>query len=311
MTTFSDVIEETMRRLTPAQLDLTVTLSIGVDDQPTSQNMSFSGAMTQAVAFGEILAIDMELVYVTAWDSLTLQATVERGAQGSTIAAHATNTNVYISPKFSHFDVSVAINQELQALSGAGLFQVATDDIVYNPTFQGYDLSNIGGLIDVIGVRYKIVTPTRNYPPIQRWSVLPFMTDTNFPSGTALIVYQSAYPGLPMHVWYSAAFTPLVNLTDDVVATSGLPATATDILSVGAQIILVNAREVKRNFMEAQPDPRKAPEVPPMAVANSIKGLELWRAGRISDERTRLANSLKYLRGSADDRTPSSCVLLT
>lgn len=291
---YSDVIEETMRRLTPAQLDLTVSLAAGIGTGDTQ--ITVSGTMTRAVAFGEILAIDMELVYVTDWNVQTSIATIARGAQGSTPAAHATNTLIYISPKFSRFDVSVAINQELQALSGAGLFQVRTDDITYNPTFSGYDLSNIGGLIDVIGVRYKEVTPTRNYPPIKKWAVLPMMTDPAFPSGTALIIYSGAYPGLPLHVWYSAAFTPLVNLTDDVASVSGLPATATDILSVGAQIILVNAREIKRNFMEAQPDARKALEVPPMAVANSIKGLELWRGGRVADERTRLVNQMKYLK---------------
>jgi hypothetical protein len=294
MPTFEATIEETYRRLVPAQLDLTVQLQTGIDD--ADQQVTLTIPPRTSVAFGEVLSIDMELMYVTDWNPTTSGVTVERGFLGSTPAAHATNTLVYVNPRFTRFDIGVAINQELQALSAAGLYQVKTNDIPYNPVFMGYNLTNVEGLIDVIGVRYKQVTPNYNFPTIKHWSVLPYMTDPNFPSGTALTIYEAGFPGLPIHVWYTAAFAPLANLTDDLVTVAGLPPTATDIVSVGAQIIVVNAREIKRNFTESQPDPRKATEVPPAAVMNSTKALELWRAGRIADERGRLHNQLKYLK---------------
>jgi hypothetical protein len=293
MSTFEATIEETYRRLVPAQLDLTVQLQKGIDSY--DQGLTLSAPPRTSVAFGEVLAIDMELLYVLEFDSSANTAVVMRGFLGSVPAPHATNTMIYVNPRFTRFDIAVAINQELQALSAAGLFQVKTVDIPYNPVFIGYDLPS-EGLIDVIGVRYKQVTPNYNFPTIRHWTVAPYMTDSHFPSGMGLFIYEPGFPGLPVHVWYSAAFDPLVNLNDDVTGVSGLPPTATDILSVGAQIILVNAREIKRNFTEAQPDPRKATEVPPAAVLNSVKGLELWRAGRIADERGRLHNQLKYLK---------------
>jgi hypothetical protein len=294
MPTFEDTIEETYRRLVPAQLDLTVSLVTGIDNQ--NPNLTLSVPPRTSVAFGEVLSIDMELMYVTEWNQQASTVVVERGFLGSKPAPHATNTLVYVNPRFTRFDIGVAINQELIALSGAGLFQVKTNDIPYNPVFMGYNLSDVEGLIDVIGVRYKQVTPNYNFPTIRHWSVLPYMTDPQFPSGTALIIYESGFPGLPVHVWYSAEFSPLVNLSDDLVTDAGLSPTMTDIVSVGAQIIMVNAREIKRNFTEAQPDARKAPEVPPAAVMNSTKALEMWRAGRIADERGRLKNQLKYLK---------------
>lgn len=293
--TYSSVIEETLRRLMPAQLDLTVQLVGDIDNE--METVVVSGAMSnRAIAYGEILSCEMELMYVQAWNQTTLTAQVIRGAQGSTPAHHGTGSTIVIQPKFSRFDIGQAINQELNSLSGAGLFQIKTADITYNPTYMGYDLPHDPGLIDVIGVRYKIAPPTRNYPTIKHWAVLPAMTDTDFPSGMALVVYSGGYPGLPMHIWYSSAFDSLIYLTDPISRVSGLPFTAVDILSVGASIIAVHSREVKRNFMEAQPDPRKAPEVPPQAVMNSTKGLEMWRANRISEERGRLMNQTKYLR---------------
>jgi hypothetical protein len=99
-----------------------------------------------------------------------------------------------------------------------------------------------------------------------------------------------------MHVWYSSAFDPLVNLTDDLVTTAGLPLTATDIVPVGAGIILNQDREIKRNFAEAQPDARKAPEVPPGAVMNSTKQMQLWRDKRIAAERARIRNKYKGIK---------------
>jgi hypothetical protein len=293
MTTFSDTIEETMRRLMPSQLDLSGRLVNGLDG--VTEAISLHGPMVNAVSYGMTLACEMELMYVTDWDPIAQNGMAIRGAFGSQPAPHGINEMVYQNPKFTRFDIGVAVNQELQALSAEGLFRLATQDIMYNPTFQGYDLPS-EGLIDVLGVRWKQVVPTRNYPPIHGWAVLPRMTDTSyFPSGQSLVIYEAGHPGLPVHVWYSASFNPLVDLDDDLTGVAGLPPTATDIVSVGAQIISVHAREIKRNFTEAQPDPRKAPEVPPAAIMNSTKALESWRASRIADERNRLKNQLKYL----------------
>lgn len=298
MTTFGSLIEETLRRIQPAQMDLTGTL-VSAMTPIANGEVSFvvGGDMADFIAYGMVLAIEMENFYVTAFNPITNITEAIPGYQGSAMATHAVGTTVYINPKFTRFDIGVAINEELNDLSGAtnGLFQVKTDDITFNPVFMGYDLPMDSGFIDVIGVRYKIAPPTHNYPPIKRWAVLPNMTDPIFPSGQTLVVYEGAWPGLPMHVWYTAAFDPLVNLTDDATATAGVPPTAVDIIPVGAGILLNQDREIKRNFTEAQPDARKAPEVPPGAVMNATKQMQVWRSNRIAAERGRLMRKYRYL----------------
>ena len=61
-----------------------------------------------------------------------------------------------------------------------------------------------------------------------------------------------------------------------------------DLPDLGASIKLMQPREVKRNFYEAQPDPRKATEIPPQAVANSSAKLEQQRMMRINAEADRI-----------------------
>jgi hypothetical protein len=298
-----------MRRIQPAQMDMTVNLASAIPTGNVGDIVNFNVAgdsrIVNFIAVGQVLAIDLENFYVLSVQQTTAGVTCMRGYQGSHPAAHTAMTSttggslVYINPKFTRFDVATAINEELYDLSAPtnGLYNLNTIDITYNPVFMGYDMTNVDPLIiDVVGCRYKIAPPTHNWPRIDRWAVFPQMTDAIFPSGFALIVYSPAWPGLPIHVWYKTSFFPLINLTDNVVNTTGMAPTALDILPVGAAILLNQDREIKRNFTEAQPDARKAAEVPPAAVMNATKQMQLWRGNRIAAERARLEQNVRWIR---------------
>lgn len=296
MTTLSDLVNETFRRLMPAQLDLSGELN--GDVTATAQVFTLAGPMVAtAVSPGMRVSCGLEVAYVTAFNRSTLQATVVRGFDGSTPAAHTSGSIVWLNPKFTAFDISGAINEELDELAGpTALFQVKTVTITYNPVFIGYDFPAPANYYDVLAVRYKIAPPTHNYPPIKNWAVLPYMTDPTYPSGRAIIIYDSGWPGLPIHVWCACGFTHLSAATQTVQAVSGFPRSANDILPIGAAIRLVVGREIKRNFMEAQPDPRKAPEVPPGAVMNSVKGLYTLYVRRVNTEKGKLLRDVGTLR---------------
>jgi len=70
-----------------------------------------------------------------------------------------------------------------------------------------------------------------------------------------------------------------------------------DIPVLGAEIDLTLPREISRNFMESQPDPRKAQEVVPGAVAGSVNALVNRRMQRISEEADRLTRQYTKVRG--------------
>jgi len=308
--TFGDLIEKTYRRTMGSIRERAVQLASSITSVATS--VTLTGSQTSGIMPGVLLAVDMEVMYVTSWNSSTNVATVVRAYNGSSAAPHAANVLAYINPRYSRYDIGVAINDDLRSLSSPtnGLFRVGVAEITYNPVFQGYDLGALpSNFIDVIEVRYRIAPPYRTFPPIRRWKVVrwnPGSTDPAFPSGNGLIVYEPGWPGLPMYVTYTAPFIKLVNPGDSIINTPAVndeapPAngysttvipnmtpTMADLPPLGAEIDLTLPREISRNFMESQPDPRKAQEVAPGAVAGSVNALIMRRAQRISEEADRL-----------------------
>ena len=97
----------------------------------------------------------------------------------------------------------------------------------------------------------------------------------------------------------SATHTSSGSITINAAAPVTIPnmtPTMLDIPALGAEIDLTVPREISRNFMESQPDPRKAQEVTPGAVAGSVNALIMRRAQRISEEADRLTRQYTKVR---------------
>ena len=337
--------------------------------------------------------MELELLYVTAWNSSTLTATVTRGYYGSVATSHNAGVIIYINPRYSRYDIGVAINDDLRSLSSPtnGLFRVGVAQITYNPVFAGYDLGDLpDNFIDILEVRYRIAPPYRTFPAIKSWKVVRWQqnsTDPVFPSGRGLIIREPGWPGLPIYITYSAPFIKFVAASDSVIntpatndeappfngygvnaavnftanttngsatltsvsstvglyigmllggtgiqsgtiissinvgaATVTMSAVATangtavaigganspnipnmtptmlDLPPLGAEIDLTLPREISRNFMESQPDPRKAQEVPAGAVSGSVNALINRRMQRMSEEADRLQRQYTKVR---------------
>jgi hypothetical protein len=322
--TFGDLIEKVYRRTMGSIRERAVQIS-AISSNATS--VTLTGAQITSIMPGVILGVDMEIMYVTNWTTASYgtatpygTATVIRGYNGSTAAPHAANTVAYINPRYSRFDIGIAINDDLRSLSSPsnGLFRVGVAQLTYNPVFAGYDLGALpDNFIDILEIRYRIAPPYRTFPAIKRWKVLRWQqnsTDPVFPSGKGLVIYESGWPGLPIYVTYSAPFIKLVNLTDSVLETPtindeappyngyanavvpNLTATMVDLPPLGAEIDLTQPREISRNFIESQPDPRKAAEIVAGAVAGSVNALVARRAQRISEEADRLTRQYTKVR---------------
>lgn len=303
MTTYNDWIEKTWRRVYSGANDSIVQLATAIT--PTTTSFAVTPAQATVMRNGAILSVDLEVLLVVNWNQNNGTATVVRGYEGSVPCAHAANALIYVQPKYSKFDIGVALNDELKRLSSPdlGLFQVGVSTVTYNPVYMGYDLGTIPtDFIDVLEIRHKIPFPTRNYPKISKWKVLRSIPDaTVFPSGAGIVIYEGGYPGQPFYIQYSAPFTPLGNilnndnslnlsatLAQDAAKTSGMLNPATDIPPLGAEIQLTLPREIKRNFMESQPDPRKALEVLAGNVTNSVQALTILYNERVGEEAARL-----------------------
>ena len=291
------VIDKVRSRLLSGTRQQIVTLTSSYTAGSTT--LQVGGAYTGAIIDGTVLSVDLEQFYVSAASgSGNVTLTVIPGFNGSTEANHASSAQAIINDRFPAFDVLQAINDDLLDLSAPynGLGQILFIDQTFNPTYMGYDLGSTfdATTSSILEVSYQIAPPVRTYPLIKRgmYAVRRNMNQpTVFPSGNALIIYDSAYPGLPVHIQFLAPYSPLVNLSDDLTTVAGLPTTQYDLPALGAEILLIQPREVKRNFIEAQPDPRKAPEVPPGATMASLNQLQAQRQRRIDAEADRISRA--------------------
>lgn len=316
--TFGDLIETVFRRaIGPVQqrtVQINQTGGIGSGDT----TVTFSGPQTGTVAPGVVLSCDLENMLVT---SVTGQvATVVRGYGGSSAATHANATLMYIDSTVTKFDIGVAINDDLRDLSSPtnGLFRVNTATLTYSAVYKGYDLSALpSNWISILGVTYRDILPDRRFPVITQFDIRRWnntTTDSAFPSGSGLVLYEEGYPGLPVQVTYSAPFIPLVSITDSVTTTpavndqappiatgsgyvNGYPSalvpnlalTMVDIPPLGATAALIQPQEIGRDNMAIQPNPRRAAEVPAQAISSSTNAMLIRRAARIAAEADRLA----------------------
>lgn len=321
--TFGDLIEKVYRRVMGGVRERVVTLTNSIDS--STNTVLLSGSQISSLFPGVLLAIDLEILYVESWapdsgSSTSGTAIVTRGYFGSVAGAHIAGTHCYLNPRYSRYDIGVAINDDLRSLSSPtnGLFRVGVAEITYNPVFAGYDLGDLpDNFIDILEVRYRIAPPYRTFPAIKRWKVIRWdksSTDPVFPSGRGLVIYESAWPGLPIYVTYSAPFIRFVDTADNILNTPAtnddspphngystntvvnLTATMIDLPPLGAEIDLTQPREISRNFMESQPDPRKAQEVPANAVAASVNALVSRRMQRINEEADRLQRQYTKVR---------------
>ena len=259
----------------------------------------------EGIRRGQVFEVDSELFYVWAVSPGAKSATVERGFNGTTAAAHDANALVTVNPRFPRNQMLEALNDELADLSSPtnGLFKVVSFDLDYNGSDEMIDLPGVTNLQDMISVsvryltddyipirRYRVVrdVPTDDYIPLRRYRVVRDVPTDDFPSGIALRMDQSVLAGR-LRIVYKTAFTALTTESQDVTSVAGVPASCDDILALGVQIRLMSPREIKRNFTESQGDTRRADEVPQGAVGNSMQGLMRLRRDRITAEAMRLA----------------------
>lgn len=255
--------------------------------QATDTSLTFSYALGSMAIQGQMIDIDLERIRVWATSGQSASP-VDRGVFSSTPAVHEAGAVVEVNARFSQFRVANAINEDLAAVRGLGLYRVGEEEFTYNAAIQGYDLGTIAW-DDIIDVRYEVVGPSKVWPLIRNYDKLRLADTTQFPSGNAIVVREPGWPGLPVRVRYKGPFSPLVNLDDDVVTVTGLPSSAVDIPPIGAAIRLAAGGEISRNSLRSQREPSLLAGVPPGAVANSPKNLMVLYAQRINAEAANLA----------------------
>lgn len=289
MTTLSDVMWRTRRRLMGQQREPVNTLSVSIDADDTA--LTF----TNAIRFveGSRLSVGLETMLVVAVSGGGTGASVIRGMDGSPAAAHSSGDIVHINPTWTNFDIFGAVNDELADLSSPinGLFRIQSVDFDFDPSKSGYNLAGLTDFLDIWRIRYDQPGPSNHWQPIPRsqWRLDRAADTSEFASGVQLVLMGGGSPGHKVRVSYKATFDSLTAESDDVLAVSGLHVEAHDILSLGAAMRLIGGSEAQRAYTTTQADPRRGDEAPANAHIRAMQAFAQMREERIRDEAARLS----------------------
>lgn len=284
MTTFADLIDEARWHLMTGQPDRLNELSGSMTDSQDNVPLVHG---VDGINPGARLTVGLEEMHVLS--ARTNSATVIRGFGGSTATTHDSGDTVYVNPQFSPYHVSREINRAFDTLSSDGLFRIKDAEITYIPTRSGYDLSFDADFIDIWRVRYDSPGPSRRWRVLrpQEWYVDLDPDAGDFPSGAQLVLLNGGFPGHTVRVSYKAGFAKLSALSDQA-SVSGLHSEAFDLLPLAAALRITTGREIKRSFLNRQPEPRRQEEVPPGAARQSRVDLIGLYLERLSSETARL-----------------------
>lgn len=290
MTTCADLIASARRLLVGRERQALNQLNADIDNVTTT--VTFTQPLN-GIQAGAVICMDLEEMQVWSVNTAASSATVLRGANGSTAAAHTAGATVRVNPKFSDWEIFRALNDDLLDLTSPenGLYQILTVDLTAVAAQYAYDLP-VTNYLGIADIRWQVPnTVTKEWREITGWAVNENLPTTAFPSGTAIFFDPHDLPLAyqPVRIRYKAQFTPLAALGDDVAATTGLPATATDIPPLGAAVRLMDGRPVGRADYLSQGDTRRADEVRVADVLSAPQHLELRRRQRINAEYLRLS----------------------
>lgn len=285
MSTVGTVVDRTLRQLMSGTVEERNKVTSAVSATATSISFQYDlGGMRP----GGVIQINSELMYVWEISAGSKSVIVERAWNGTVAASHAAGSIATVDPKFPRAQVLEAINAELDDLASPmhGLFQVKNVELNYNGVWSMISLPTLDKVIDLVSVSLRYLAT--DYPKIRRCRLIRDLPADDFSSGFGLRFDEQVRSGR-MIVVYKAPFENVTNETQNIQTITGLPSSCEDILIMGAQIRLVNPREVKRNFTESQGDTRRAEEVPTGSVSNSINNIIRMRKERITAEAAKLA----------------------
>jgi hypothetical protein len=281
MTTVADLVQDTHRELYGTYRPEYARLGSAVDDSQTSLALTTSVPVTEST----LLSIDSELILV--WGTSGTTYEVQRAMLGTEAAAHDGDTLVEVNPRFPSFAIRDALQKEILSWEPR-VFRVDTTTASIVSGDRAVEMSGNGDIIDVLKV-------TRSARTGQ---------DSKFELGfryerelDALYLDSCLNEAADLNITFSLPIDVSTFELDTVLEDDcGMSPTQFDIATLGAAWRLVISREIKRNFMEAQGEPRSSQEVPPGAIANSGRVMKALRDERLREEMQRLRTRYPFRR---------------
>ncbi len=256
-TTLSDMINEVSMNLSGYTLtqdrSTYIKSAVAATASSSASPIVLSLGSTDNVGKG-IVEIDEELFWIDTYDRVGNTATVApygRAYLGTTLATHAVDTKVTISPTFPKFSIKRAINDTIKGLSGT-LFAADTTTITYSSAVSTYRLPTTGtslGIRNVLSVAYESIGPSKEWIPIRSWRFDSNANATSFTSEQTISIYDMITSGRTIQIVSSKDPTSFATNADVFTTQTGLPDSCRDLVILGSTYRLLSNLDPARAAM--------------------------------------------------------------
>jgi hypothetical protein len=289
MPTFNDMINEVRSNLqgyTLRQDRLTYLANTG---GITASGTSIEVGSANNLAKG-IIEIDDELIWIDSFNKATstmnvIQGGFGRGYQGTDAATHAQNALVILSPTFPRQSIKRAINDTINSFFPK-LWGVGSTTFTFNASQTAYTLP--AEAESVIFASWQTTGSSLEWLPINRWRMDPMANFNTFGTNNTINIYENIQPGRTVQVFYTKEPTVLTENGDDFVTTTGLPASAYDVVILGASYKLLSFLDPGRiNLTSAEADLNDS-KIPSNAGVGASRYIYALYQQRLNEEALKL-----------------------
>lgn len=268
-------------------------LAVAMDDSQAT--LTYTGVLSGWGA-STIAEVEGELLLVMENDATSKVATVVRGWLGTTPAAHAQNTPIYLNPRMLRSDVLDLINDCLDDLFGRDLYAIDTKSVSYSSGLIGYDLDV--DAIEIIRVDALKDSSSKLWEPVHDWELLDNQDPTEFASGRAIMLRASLPFGSTFRVTYAKPFTALSDESEDLEADAGLRPYMTKLPFYFAMNRLMVDSERSRSQMKSAQSHQRAQDSPPFLALRTGEWYQARYNDRIATARNHLRREVHRVRGT-------------
>jgi len=213
-----------------------------------------------------IVEIDEELLWIDTYDRVGNTATVApygRAYLGTTLAAHAVDAKVTISPTFPRFSIKRAINDTINAV-GSSIFAASTTTITSNAAVAAFRLPTTVTLDttadslkirNILAVAYQSIGASKEWIPIRTWRFDSNANTTAFTSGQTISIYDVVPSGRTIQIVYAKDPEVFTTNAQEFPTQTGLPESCKDVVILGATYrLLSNLDPARAGMVSPQAD---------------------------------------------------------
>lgn len=258
MSTFAEMIDEVQTNLSgyTLQQDRASYLTQAISTTTSS------GAAPTVVHVADVnnvgrgmIEIEDELLWVDSVDRAGNTMTVApygRGYLGTTASTHPVDSKVTISPTFPKSAIKRAINDAIRGV-GNNLLAVKQTTFTYNPVVTTYAFANLN-IRNILNLSWQTIGPSKEWKPIRHWSWDAASNATAFGYTSSdqvqtVTVSDFITPGRTVQVNYTTIPSVFTDGDEEFATQTGLPASAKDVVVLGASWRLLTYLDPARASM--------------------------------------------------------------